>query len=102
MRDVINPPVTSHAGEVIVNLVICGTETWDMSMNIISGCGRGLHHSQGLFCVRLHGQETRFDLFVPGQRRVEFDSNGNLCIPGGWGLITDIHSLRHNRGIESI
>lgn len=56
-------------------------------------CGRGSHHSEGLFCIRFHGKQPRFNLLIPRQRGVEFDPYVYLLVTGGWGLVVDVHTL---------
>ena len=94
MSEATIPIGVSHMGET-VNFVICGTGTWEtVSANQSErGCDCGPYHSEGLFCIRLHGKQARFNLFIPRQRRVESDPDGNLLVTRGWGLVLDVHAL---------
>ena len=81
MSEVISPIGVSHVEET-VNSVICGAGTWETVLANRSerGCGRDPYHSEGLFCVRFHGKQAGFDLFIPRQRRLEFDPNRDLLV----------------------
>jgi len=93
VSEVIIAAGVSHVRET-VNSVICGAGTWEIVSKNRSELGRGPYHSEGLFCNCLHGKQTRFNLFIPRQRRLKFDSDGDFFITGGWGLVADVHTLR--------
>jgi len=95
MSEVINAAGVSHVRET-VNSVICGAGTWETVSTNRSELGRDRdpYHSEGLFCICLHGKQARFNFLIPRQRRLKFDPDGDLFITGAWGLVSDVHTLR--------